>query len=179
MIYYFTPAIIGNLGAAYNHYCNLVPNADDWITLIDGDVMQLHLDWVQKWENILHACDDAGIVTCLTNRIGTPQQRHPNVEQLDSILQHRRVAEHLFNQHKYTTVETSQPVSGFFFAFKKRTWQQVGGFVDGVLHVDYTFSRAVLQRGLKIYVAAGYYVLHYYRFLEAADGKYTAHLTAH
>jgi hypothetical protein len=64
-------------------------------------------------------------------------------------------------------------LSGFFFSFTKKTWIEVGGFDHGILNVDSTFYHKV--KSIKdCIVANGFYVLHYYRFLEG--NKYTHHL---
>jgi cellulose synthase/poly-beta-1,6-N-acetylglucosamine synthase-like glycosyltransferase len=165
MIYYFTPFIKGNLGEAYNHYCNLVPDDDDWITMMDGDIMMLHLDWAEKWRSILEQNTNAGIVTCVTNRIGTKAQRIEAMKLSDSIKHHKKFAIQLFDENGTSVVKTNSPISGMFFAFKKSTWKLVGGFKNGILGVDYNFSNKVLQH-TSIVIALGFYVLHYYRFIE-------------
>ena len=174
MIYYFTPYKKGNLGQAYNHYCNLVPNDSDWITMMDGDIMQLHMDWGEKWKKILKNNQDAGIVTCVTNRIYSAKQL--TTEKMfaeTNIVNHRKFAIDLFEEKKYTIEELDDNLSGFFFSFKKSTWKKVGGFADGILNVDNDFLSKV-KKIKKCYVSKGFYVLHYYRLCE---GKlYTKHL---
>ena len=174
MIYYFTPYKKGNLGQAYNHYCNLVPNDHDWITMMDGDVMQLHMDWGEKWKKILKDNQDAGIVTCVTNRVYSPKQLTTNemFEESD-IKKHRKFALDLFEEKKYTLEKFDDFLSGLFFSFKKSTWKKVGGFADGILDVDNNFFTKV--KSIKnCYVAKGFYVLHYYRLCEGKT--FTKHL---
>jgi GT2 family glycosyltransferase len=166
MVYYFTPFYDKDLGEAYNRYCELVPNDDDWITLMDGDVMQLNMNWGQIWEKILEKNDDAGIVTCLTNRISTPCQLAPKMFAVENILAHRLMAKRLFSMHGYTTEKINEKICGFYFSFKKKTWKKVGKFINSILAIDYDFSQRVLDFGLDIRVAKGFYVFHYWRFLE-------------
>jgi hypothetical protein len=173
MIYYFTPFIKGNLGEAYNHYCDLVPNDDDWITFIDGDVMQLHTNWGNIWNKIIEQNNDAGIISCLTNRVSKD-----NIDQLcydiydeKDILKHKIHSIKIFNNNRYCTKEmTGNFLSGFFFSFKKSTWKEVGGFEDGILNVDGQFYRKV-RKIKKCLVATGFYVLHYYRMMEGHEFK--------
>jgi cellulose synthase/poly-beta-1,6-N-acetylglucosamine synthase-like glycosyltransferase len=176
MIYYFTPFIKGNLGKAYNHYCDLVPNDDDWITFIDGDIMQLHTNWGDIWHKIIEQNNDAGIISCLTNRVAKTnanQLCHDMYDQTD-ILKHKLYAIKIFDENQYSVKEMKNNfLSGFFFAFKKSTWKQVGGFENGILHVDNRFYHEV-KRTKKCLVAQGFYVLHYYRMLEGH--RYTDHL---
>lgn len=166
MVYYFTPFYEKNLGLAYNKYCELVPNDDDWITLMDGDVMQLNMNWGQIWEKILNQSQDAGIVTCLANRTFCKAQLAPKMFTVQDILVHRLMAKRLFNMNGYSVHILNQKITGFFFSFKKSTWKKVGKFIDGVLAIDYDFSQKVLDIGMDIRVATGFYVFHYYRFLE-------------
>jgi hypothetical protein len=178
MIYFFTPYIKNDLGQAYNHYCNLVPNDDDWITFVDGDIMQLHLDWGEKWTTILNQNDNAGIVTCMTNRI-TPFNKEQRVEGMydeTDILKHKQYSLDLFQDKKFSVKQMTDPnhFSGFFFSFKKRTWREAGGFIPGILKVDSTFYKKVLKLKKSCLVAEGFYVLHYYRLLEGFE--YTDHL---
>lgn len=177
MIYYFTPFIKNNLGQAYNHYCNLVPNDDDWITMMDGDIMQLHLDWGEKWSSIIENNSDAGIISCVTNRIGCPLQKIGSMFNETSLVKHRNFAKQLFDKYQYSVQKinispnySSCCMSGFFFSFKKSTWKAVGGFNNGTLNVDTNFFKKVI-RHKPCYIAQGFYVLHYYRLLEGKDFK--------
>jgi len=178
MIYYFTPYAEGNLGEAYNHYCSLVTNENDWITFVDGDIMMLHLDWAKKWEKIIQENQDAGIVTCVTNRIASPRQKMGSMYKETNILEHKKFADNLYNQHNTKTTILKTKISGFFFSFKKSVYNKLGPFKDGILSVDYDFSQKILDSGMTIKLAIGFYVLHYYRFLENPDNgaSYTKHL---
>lgn len=168
MIYYFTPFIQGNLGKAYNFYCNLVRGDDDWITFIDGDVMQLNMNWGSIWQDILNENNDAGIVTCKSNRASKGNYDQVCFEMYDqtSILEHRKYAKKLFEDKKLQVKKMKgQFLSGFFFSFKKKTWASVGGFEEGILDVDSKFFKKVKDKKSCL-VAQGFYVLHYYRMLE-------------
>lgn len=169
MIYYFTPFIEKNLGQAYNHYCELVPNDNDWITFVDGDVMQLHLGWGNIWSKILEQNDDAGLITCVTNRASinnSDQVIHEMYNEIN-ITNHKIFAHKLFQKNKYSVKEmTNRFLSGFFFSFKKSTWKKVNGFNNGILHVDSDFYHKVKAINKKCLVSEGFYVLHYYRMVE-------------
>lgn len=179
MIYYFTPYQKGNLGSAYNHYCSLVPDKNDWITFIDGDVMTLYLDWADRWEKILYTNDDAGIIAASTNRaaMSNLDQVHIKMFQETDILKHKEYAEKLFlENYTYCEIMQNQYLSGFFFSFKKQIWLDVNGFKDGILGVDTDFYEKVRQYKSCL-VSKGFYVLHYYRFLEnKTDGLFIDHL---
>lgn len=177
MIYFFTPYLKNNLGAAYNHYCSLVPNNSDWITFMDGDIMQMHMNWSEIWSNILQLNDDAGIVTCVTNRVSrfNTDQVEPSMYEETNILTHKNYAKILYDMYGTQTKEmTVDFMSGFFFSFKKQTWIDSGGFIDGILHVDKDFYKKNKRLNKKVLVAKGFYVLHYYRMGEGE--QYTKHL---
>lgn len=177
MIYYFTPYQHKNLGAAYNHYCSLVPNDNDWITIMDGDIMQLHLDWGEIWETILTNNDNAGIVTCRTNRVAPSNtfQLCDDMFDNNNIIEHKLYATKLLNQFRYETKDiiNSSFMSGFYFSFKKSTWRLVGGFAEGMLDIDKQFFLSVIKH-LPCKLALGYYVVHYYRMYEGH--QYMNHL---
>lgn len=180
MIYYFTPYIKNNLGAAYNHYCNLVPNDDDWITMMDGDTMQLYTDWAEKWFSILENNPDAGIISCMTNRIGCPIQKINSMFNEKDLVVHTNFANNLFDKYQYSVkkinpsnIRSNCCLSGFFFSFKKSTWKTVDGFKNGILSVDYNFFDKVIKHH-PCYIAQGFYVLHYYRLVEGQG--FTDHL---
>ena len=171
MIYYFTPYKKGNLGQAYNHYCNLVPNDNDWITMMDGDIMQLHMNWGEKWKKILKNNQDAGIITCVTNRVYDQMDKQLAKKEMfeeSDLKNHRKFALDLFEEKKFTLEKLDNFMAGFFFSFKKSTWKKVGGFINGILDVDNDFLRKV-KTIKECYVAKGFYVLHYYRLCE---GRY-------
>jgi hypothetical protein len=179
-IYYFTPYKKHNLGEAYNHYCSLVPNDNDWITLMDGDVMQLHCNWGDIWSSIINQNEDAGIISGVTNRVAftNKYQLCHEMFKIKNILLHKKYALSLFDKYKYNTINLSNFnfLSGFYFSFKKSTWKLVSGFKEGILDVDTDFFSKV-SKHLPCKIAKGFYLLHYYRMLEDIDrGRYTDHL---
>ena len=178
MIYFFTPYLKDNLGAAYNHYCSLVPHNNDWITFMDGDIMQMYMNWSEIWSNILQRYDNAGIITCMTNRVSklNTDQLDKNMYEETNILKHKNHAQKLYETYDIQTKEmTINFMSGFFFSFKKQTWIDCGGFTNGILHVDTNFYHNVKNIGKQVLVAKGFYVFHYYRMAEGEE--YTQHLS--
>lgn len=173
MIYYFTPYQKKNLGSAYNQYCSLVPNDDDWITFTDGDIMQLHLDWGNLWGSILEKNNDSGIITCLTNRASKNNLDQVCFDMYEetNILNHKLYAKKLLDENFSKTKEMEGSfLSGFFFSFKKSIWKKVQGFDEGILGVDTKFYEKV-KSVAKCIVAQDFYVFHYYRMLEGDDFK--------
>jgi GT2 family glycosyltransferase len=164
-----------NLGKAYNEYCELVPNDDDWIVIKDGDVMFLTPDFFELITEHISEHPDTGIFTCLTNRIGTLSQLYEGkISEIRDIGYHREIAMSIRNNK--TTTLTNYPVSSLVMCFKKNTWKDVGKFREDkkFLGVDYDFSHKILNNGLDIRIMNNIYVFHYYRLLEGAG--YIEHL---
>src|SRR5687768_4197419 len=56
MLYKFQPfSTTKDLGKEYNSHCQLVPNSDDWILILDYDCMILCGETYQVIENAIHA----------------------------------------------------------------------------------------------------------------------------
>lgn len=178
MIYYFAPwAHEGKLGKAYNQHVALVPSDDDWVVITDGDVAFINNTWGQQIEDVIRLHPNAGLITCLTNRVGNPHQLY-NQQFSDNadILHHRRIALQLARQAPNSITELKKPISGHFMVFRKSVWRMVGGFTEekAFLGVDNDFSHRILMAGGKILLMTGLYVLHYYRLMEGK--KSTKHL---
>lgn len=188
MIYFFTPySFEYNLGKAYNDYCKLIPNDDDWIVVKDGDIMFLGNEWGKQFQVLADKYPNAGIITCITNRTSNPQQMYKDeISENADIRYHRQIALHLQNTNYDIVTEAKLVISGHVMMFKKSTWREAKFFPEflsekGVLKynkniatVDNRFSSRVMKTGKKILVSQGIYALHYYRLNEGA--KYRNHL---
>jgi len=177
-IYYFTPySTSKNIAEEYNKYIELVPNDDDWICLLDADIMFLTPDYGSQIYDTISSHKDVGIFTCYTNRVGSPWQCHEGViNKNDSIRNHHTISRFLRKKHAYQLTNIKFPISGYFMAFSKKTWKEAGKFNEslGMLGVDTDFSLNVLKLGKKIALMQGLYVFHYYRLVEGIDS--TNHL---
>lgn len=174
-IYYFTPyALDKNLGAAYNHYMELLPEDDDWACFIDGDAMFLTPDWGHLIQKAIEDYPETGMFTCYTNRIGNKQQLYRGIfsENRDMVA-HRNIAKVCHETGKNRTRVLSRPISGIMMIIQKRTWKQFP-FKDGLLTVDNDISARLLNAGLKVRLIESIYMLHYYRMAEGK--KYKKHL---
>ena len=183
MIYYFVPySLERNIGKAYNQHMALLPNDNDWGVLMDGDTMFLTFDWGHAIAEVIKKLPDAGLITCLTNRISKGRGQKYEEDSSD-ILIHRAVAKRLDKEFRGQFRKHNSHVSGFFMAIQKKIWKEVGGFSEvpnKILGVDGAFSKKVLRADKGIYIMRGMYKLHYYRMAEGR--KYKDHLidaTAH
>ena len=182
-IYYGIPyALDRNLGREYNLYMNLLPNEDDWMVFNDGDTCFLSFDWGHAIAEVIKKLPDAGLITCLTNRISKGRGQKYEEDSSD-ILIHRAVAKRLDKEFRGQFRKHNSHISGFLMAIQKKTWKEVGGFSEvpnKILGVDGAFSKKVLRADKGIYIMRGMYKLHYYRMAEGR--KYKDHLldaTAH
>lgn len=174
-IYYFTPyALDMNLGAAYNHYMELLPNDNDWACFVDADVMFLTPDFGKQIHDIVKKHPDTGMFTAVTNRVGTIAQRYKGELSPDPDMRnHRRIAMQLQRQHYDEVEDLFCRISGLVMVLQKKTWKKIK-FPDGLLGVDYEYTNELHYQGYNILLMKGVYVLHYYRLIEGRC--YTKHL---
>ncbi|MCF8219663.1 MAG: hypothetical protein K9J21_11880 [Bacteroidales bacterium] len=177
LIHYFSPySINGNIGEAYNLQIELVPNDDDWICIIDQDVMLLGEKAGHQIAEIIQKHDDVAVFTSYTNRVGTKAQRYPGMYNIADLRAHREISLKL-QERNYSKIKMlNRGISGHLMLFQKKTWEDVGKFnEEGILQVDYDFTRKVTQKGGKIALMQGVYATHYYRLIEGR--RHTKHLS--
>jgi len=116
-------------------------------------------------------------VGCMTNRLGLHYQLVGGRKSNDSdILNHRKIAVELYNNHGIEIMPIQQVIGGLFMLFPKSMWRQVGGFPEGGIQIqghffDYHFCKKVMQHRLRIGIAKGIYLFHYYRFEHGEDTR--------
>lgn len=174
-IYYFTPfALDKNLGAAYNHYMQLLPNDDDWACFVDGDTMFLTPDFGEVINEVVSRYPDTGMFTCYTNRVANEQQLYRGkFSENSDIRYHRNIAIVCRQINPYRIEDLTRPISGVMMLIQKKTWKEFP-FSDGLLTVDNDISRRLLEANRKVRLMCGIYLYHYYRFNEGR--KNTKHL---
>lgn len=172
MIYYFTPfALNKDLGTAYNHYMSLLPHDNDYACFVDADVMWLTDDFGKQISDILKANPDVGMFTCLTNRVGNKQQCHNKIISSNPNLNYHREIALSLQKEKYDQVkELKRIISGHVMIIQKKIWFS-NKFQPGMLGVDNKISRLLIDKGYKVLLMEGVYVMHYYRLNEGRDYK--------
>lgn len=172
MIYYFAPfATDKNLGAAYNHYMSLLPNDDDYACFTDADTQFLLPDYGLQLEKIVKSHKDAGMFTCLTNRVGNVAQcLDMHLSTIPDVCHHKRLAKAQWNKYGTFCQRLSKPISGMMMLLQKKVWNNVK-FQDGLLTVDNKISGDILKAGYPVYLMKGIYIFHYYRLLEGSTYK--------
>ena len=133
----------GNIGRAYNQAMIEAPR-NEWIVLMDGDVLMLTPNWFDRLERVLASLDKGkvGLLTCVTNRtMGLCQQAmqwHLRSTAVDDIQEHRRHAELVAGFHKLIDCTNAHETygslygafSGFFMATHSKAWKAAGGFEE-------------------------------------------------
>lgn len=165
-VWYRIPySLDGNLGRAYNEECALIPHDDDWIVLLDGDVMFTSNTFGQQIHDVIRGGRNIDLYTCEATRIGSPSQRLNNEisEERDLTVLHQLVMEREKTEWaKVSFINTT--VSGFFLMFQKKLWNQFPFPEDGkLLDVDKKWSSALRKAGKRIGKIKGLVAVHYYR----------------
>jgi GT2 family glycosyltransferase len=151
-----------NLGGAYNEAMRTV---QDWVLFLDDDVfLRTQPAWYDIAVHAIQKAPNAGLLTCVTNRIGCPQQRCVDAPKGDDMAEHIEFARRRFAMFGYTVNELphAKP-SGMLMLTSKRAWERCGGFQEGFLGVDNAYAQAIRNAGMKVYLMEGLYVYHAYK----------------
>ena len=169
MIHVVTPfdPVDKNLGRAYNKAFEKC-DEDDWVCLTDWDVMFLTPDAISMLYEYTRLYPDAGIFTCLTNRIhkGAVQQLLYNANAYDvtDIQDHITIAKNMRGLHRGKVTQLYKHISGFLMMISKKTWNEIKFSESGkCLGVYNEYSDRVLESGKRILRMDGIYVFHQYR----------------
>lgn len=165
-----------NLGKAYNDFANLVPN-DAWICFFDADTLITTSDYGTLMENIIMDNPQADAFTCVTNRVGCKWQIADGVDwDNDDIAYHRQIGAARAKEYgtECEDVTDKKPFSGLCLLIRKDAWTKIGGAKeDGMLGIDNDLHKRIRNAGLRLYLAKGLYLYHWYR---GGDKKDTTHL---
>lgn len=183
MVHHITPGRADkNIGKAINTIIAGLPD-DDWICLRDIDTLPMYHEKIYQQCEDIASVGEFDLVGCMTNRLGLHYQLINGEKSNNSdIMYHRKLAVDLYNKHTNDIMVMNQVIGGLFMLFSKKTWQTVGGFVEGGIQIkghffDYYFCKAVIRNRLRIGIAKGIYLFHYYRFESGQDTrKSIAHL---
>lgn len=167
-IHFLSPySLDKDIGKAYNDSVRNIPSPEDWICLIDLDVMVLSHGIGHHLQEVINLYPNTGLFTCRTNRVGQVRQcLHNTISDDPNVLNHRQIALQLSQERRLDVTPINNPISGHLMLFKKATWESVGGFPEerGILSVDNTFSNRIVRKGYNILMMEGVYVFHFYRF---------------
>lgn len=147
-----------NLGRAYNRHMALLPEGA-WAVLLDHDVALLTLDWWHVIQRAIATKPDAGVFTCLTNRIAAPWQQVGDRDNHE-MGYHLNLARERAAHQTLLDITESKGFGGVLMALSKAAWQRVGGFVDGMFCVDHNLHFALVTQGYRNYLIESLYVYH-------------------
>lgn len=154
------------LGAAVNRYMETV---SDWALILDWDVSLVNLRWYDIClEHIGRLGPTAGLLSCVTNRIGCPIQRAPGVDTAtDDMEYHRRFALDIERAHAGQAEDVTDgrwKLSGLFFLTHRSVWDKIKPAPAGkFIGFDNWYHDRVQEAGYRIYVMRDLYVYHGYR----------------
>lgn len=153
-----------NLGRAYNETMRRL-SPGDWCAFLDHDAVFTTRVWYPQILAAIAANPDAGLFTCVTNRIGRKEQIAKGSPAGHDIAAHRVFGQGLLERHGHEARDITKAwvLSGVLMVISVDAWERMGGFVDGFFGVDNEAHRAVARTGKRVYLMPGLYVYHWYR----------------
>lgn len=153
-----------NLGRAYNDAMCLL-DAHDWACFLDHDAMPTTGRWHAQLVEAIESQPDAGAFVAMTNRIASSWQRcGPDG---NDVAIHRKFGADRVKVRTLLDITHTKGFGGVMFAVSKSTWQQVGGFADGLGCVDHSLHFKLQDAGKRVWLVEGLYVYHWRHFGEA------------
>lgn len=143
---------------------------DDWLLVLDHDLMFTTRDWYRRLELAVARYPDAGFFTLMrapSSEI-TRYSQPPGVNaNSDDMAYHwkfgKRLAE--VEDGKIEDITGKECTAGIFL-MSKQVWLQVGGFDNGFKaeQIDYAMHRKVVAAGLRAYLIRDVYMFHGKRY---------------
>lgn len=172
MVHYIQPySITKNIGGAINLAIeSLVTSDEDWIVLLDHDVMFLRPDSKAQLEGILNSPQwDHDILSCMTNRLAKPHQLISGLFDETDILKHIEAANIIHKNYNGLVRNTNENLAAMLLCFKVRTWKILGRFSENTINFDSSFCIRAKNTKLKLGIMTGLYVFHLYRMGTEGD----------
>jgi GT2 family glycosyltransferase len=120
-----------------------------------------------KIQEIIDANPEYSTFTCMTNRVMTPYQRLMEHWYNNDMSEHWEIGANRWDTFhtKVKDVTDEQPFSGVMILTQKKTWEAVGGFREGhgMLGIDNQYHLDCKEKGFKVGLMQGIYLMHYYR----------------
>lgn len=155
------------LGFAFNR---MMQTVSGWVLILDWDVALLNINWYDIClKTIEKVGDNAGLISCLTNRIGCLLQKAKDCPSNDDIESHRIYAKALELQSRNYIIDVTGEqwkLSGMFFLTNKKVYEKIGPVPnDKFIGLDNWYHDRVKEAGYKIYIMTNLYVYHGYKRL--------------
>ncbi len=163
---------------AYDAEFQKVQNPDDWVCIMDGDILFFQSNFGHIIQGHLEKYPDTGIFTCYTNRIGNPVQLWSDkAKRIDSIKYHFRIAKDLEAKNTGMSTEHKARIAGFLMVIKKSTWDAIRDRIaqkcqgQMILGVDYLIADTVMEYRYSIRRMEDLYVFHYRRMSDSGKER--------
>ena len=185
-VYFFTTAVIGDegVGGCWNRIASLVPNKDDWIGIMDADVMLFPHNWPDRVVQAINSEEgkEFAVITCMATRTyhKSDQQFHGEtkygvpIRELRDIVRLAEISERQFeipNRGDITApvIRMRTGFSAFFFVFKKSLWLKYPFPSVGIkghknVGVETAWDRKIRKAGYRVGLIPSLLAVHYYRF---------------
>lgn len=158
-----------NLGRYYNEFMNMLPD-DAYGCLMDGDTMFLDKKYGKHLYEYIKLYPNATF-TCRTNRMhisNTNQQLAGIDRENHDIMYHYEVARkrkiYLYEVTKLNDPNPKELMGGMLMLVSKKTWKDVGGFVEKkILDIDNYFHKELIKHKKEVLCMEGVYIYHRYR----------------
>jgi hypothetical protein len=176
-IYYFVPYHPAGLGRAYNECCELVQNPDDWICLMDSDIMFFSSQrFGDQLSQAIAAHPEYSVFTCVTNRMcGVQQMREPGIHGERDLVRLKRAADERMRKFRGQIENVPGFFAGYFMAFPKKLWTkfpfpEIGSQGGKILGIDSAWSHTLSREGIRVGCLKGLMAVHFYR-LDKGEGN--------
>ncbi|MGE4568034.1 MAG: glycosyltransferase family A protein [Bacteroidales bacterium] len=185
MIYFSTPyAFDKKLALAYDREFQRLPNPDDWLAIMDGDIAFLRADFGHHIQEYIDKYPGTGMFTCYASRCHYKYiiPRDGNDKSAD-ILFHKRIAESHAANLRLEVKPLAGNITGHLMVIRKDIWQRIRAYVlkrtknETIEAVDTSIGLALHAEKLPILLMRGIYVFHYCRLKEGYKSR--AHLGYH
>jgi len=157
-------------GQRLGQACNrAMQHADGWVLILDHDTYLCNPNWYDICQQAITTLGPtAGLLTCVTNRIGCALQRAKHAVRGDDLAEHITAARRQYDEYAATpyvdvTDNREHVLSGFFFLTHKEAWTMAGGFADKFIGMDNAYHRAIVGAGYRVYVMRHLYTYHAYK----------------
>lgn len=179
-IYHFTPYDRRGLGYAYNKVCAIVPAADDWICLMDADVMMLPGDWGLHLDHAVREHREYDVFVCMATRTWRRGDQQlwdpPRIRGCTDLRDLFSVVSELGRTRFGEVVPwpAKRQPSGFFMLFRKDVWLETPFPLAGpkglpMLGIETEWFRRIRAAGRKVGLMKGLAAIHFYR-LDRPEG---------
>jgi len=151
----------GNLGKAYNASFEGI-SANEWLCIMDGDILFTNNLWGRRIAK--HCKDNDGcILVGSTNLLSATDQLAGARHNYSMNISEHAVIEAALGEAGASVKQLTNPPAGALFVMQRKTFDEVGPFLNGLLKIDTEYFRRALAKDVPILRMMDVYFFHYYR----------------